>query len=238
MPVTAHVALDKGAHWMGMEVRHAPLTDAYVADVAAMDDLVDDQTIALVGSAANYAHGLIDPIEEIAALAQSRGIGMHVDGCLGGWLLPWVERLGYDVPPLGLPRTGSHVDLGRHAQVRLRAQGLERAALPRQGPAQGPVLHLPGLARRSVRVAGLRGLAQRRDHRLDVGRDARDRGVGLPRRRRRHHAHRRDHPRRHPRRASPSSRSSATRPSSSRSRRRTTSTSTSSTTRSWRRAGG
>jgi len=98
MPKTAHVALDKGAHWMGIELRHAPLTDGYVADVAAMAELVDDQTICLVGSAANYAHGLIDPIEEIAALAQSRGIGMHVDGCLGGWLLPWVERLGYDVP--------------------------------------------------------------------------------------------------------------------------------------------
>ncbi len=98
MPITAHVALDKGAHWMGIEVRHAPLTDAYVVDVDAMAALIDDQTIALVGSAANYAHGLIDPIEEIAALAQSRGIGMHVDGCLGGWLLPWVERLGYDVP--------------------------------------------------------------------------------------------------------------------------------------------
>jgi glutamate/tyrosine decarboxylase-like PLP-dependent enzyme len=98
MPSTAHVALDKGAHWMNIEVRHAPLTDGYVADVAAMEALIDDNTIALVGSAANYAHGLIDPIEEIAALAQSRGIGMHVDGCLGGWLLPWVERLGYDVP--------------------------------------------------------------------------------------------------------------------------------------------
>ncbi|MDA8435618.1 MAG: aminotransferase class V-fold PLP-dependent enzyme, partial [Actinomycetales bacterium] len=98
MPKTAHVALDKGAHWMGIEVRHAPLTDGYVADVAAMAALVDDQTIVLVGSAANYAHGLIDPIEEIAALAQQHGIGMHVDGCLGGWLLPWVERLGYDVP--------------------------------------------------------------------------------------------------------------------------------------------
>jgi len=98
MATTAHVALDKGAHWMGIEVRHAPLTDGYLADVAAMADLVDDQTICVVGSAANYAHGLIDPIEEIAALAQSRGIGMHVDGCLGGWLLPWVERLGYDVP--------------------------------------------------------------------------------------------------------------------------------------------
>ena len=98
MPKTAHVALDKGAHWMGIELRHAPLTDGYVADVAAMAELVDDQTICLVGSAANYAHGLIDPIEEIAALAQSRGIGMHVDGCLGGWLLPWVEKLGYSVP--------------------------------------------------------------------------------------------------------------------------------------------
>jgi glutamate/tyrosine decarboxylase-like PLP-dependent enzyme len=98
MATTAHVALDKGAHWMGIEVRHAPLTPGYVADVAAMAALIDDQTIALVGSAANYAHGLIDPIEEIAALALGHGIGMHVDGCLGGWLLPWVERLGYDVP--------------------------------------------------------------------------------------------------------------------------------------------
>jgi glutamate/tyrosine decarboxylase-like PLP-dependent enzyme len=98
LPRTAHVALEKGAQWMDIEVRHAPLTDGYVADVAAMADLVDDQTVALVGSAANYAHGLIDPIEEIAALAEERGVGMHVDGCLGGWLLPWVERLGYAVP--------------------------------------------------------------------------------------------------------------------------------------------
>ena len=99
MPVTAHCSLDKGAHWMDVEMRHAPLTGDYVADVKAMADLVDDQTVCLVGSAGNYAHGLIDPIEELSELAQSRGIGLHVDGCLGGWLLPWVERLGYDVPP-------------------------------------------------------------------------------------------------------------------------------------------
>ncbi len=99
MPVTAHVALDKGAHWMDIEVRKTPLTGRSVADVAAMAAQIDDQTIALVGSAGDYAHGLIDPIAEIGALAQSHGIGLHVDGCLGGWLLPWVERLGYDVPP-------------------------------------------------------------------------------------------------------------------------------------------
>ena len=98
MPVTAHVALDKGAHWMNIEVRHAPLTDGYVADVPAMAELIDDQTIALVGSAGDYAHGLIDPIADIASLAAERGVGMHVDGCLGGLLWPWAERLGYEVP--------------------------------------------------------------------------------------------------------------------------------------------
>ena len=97
-PLTAHVALDKGAHWLGIEMRHAPLTDDYLADVQAMAGMIDDQTIAIVGSAGNYAHGLIDPIEELGELAQSRDIGLHVDGCLGGWLLPWIERLGYDVP--------------------------------------------------------------------------------------------------------------------------------------------
>ena len=79
MPVTAHVALDKGAYWMDVEVRHAPLTDKYTGDVAAMGELIDDQTIALVGSAGDYGHGLIDPIADIAALAQEHGIGMHVD---------------------------------------------------------------------------------------------------------------------------------------------------------------
>ena len=98
IPVTAHVALDKGAHWMGIEVRKAPLADDFTVDVPAVDRLIDENTIAIVGSAGDYGHGLIDPIEELGALAQSRGIGLHVDGCLGGFILPWAERLGYDVP--------------------------------------------------------------------------------------------------------------------------------------------
>jgi sphinganine-1-phosphate aldolase len=98
MPKTAHVALDKGSYWMDVEVRHAPLADDYRVDVAAVADLIDDQTIALVGSAGNYPHGLIDPIEELGELALRHSIGLHVDGCLGGFLLPWVEQIGYDVP--------------------------------------------------------------------------------------------------------------------------------------------
>ena len=99
MPTTAHVALDKGAHWLGIEVRHAPLTADYVVDVDAMAALTDGNTIALVGSAGNYAHGLIDPIPELGELARERGIGLHVDGCLGGFLLPWIEANGVEVPP-------------------------------------------------------------------------------------------------------------------------------------------
>ena len=98
LPVTAHVALRKGAHWMGIEVRDVPVTDEFIADVPAMASAIDDQTIAIVGSAGDYAHGLIDPIPELGALAMERGIGLHVDGCLGGFLLPWAEELGYDVP--------------------------------------------------------------------------------------------------------------------------------------------
>lgn len=99
MPTTAHVALDKGAHWLGIEMRHAPLTDAYVVDMDRMADLIDENTIAIVGSAGNYAHGLVDPIPELGAIALERGIGLHVDGCLGGFLLPWIEQNGVDVPP-------------------------------------------------------------------------------------------------------------------------------------------
>ena len=99
IPTTAHVALDKGAHWLGIEMRHAPLTDDHVVDVARMADLIDENTIAIVGSAGNYAHGLIDPIPELGRLALDRGIGLHVDGCLGGFLLPWIEAVGVEVPP-------------------------------------------------------------------------------------------------------------------------------------------
>ena len=97
VPVTAHVALDKGAHWLGIEMRHAPLTDQYVVDVEMMADMMDENTIAIVGSAGNYAHGLIDPIPALGRLALERGVGLHVDGCLGGFLLPWIEANGVEL---------------------------------------------------------------------------------------------------------------------------------------------
>jgi glutamate/tyrosine decarboxylase-like PLP-dependent enzyme len=98
IPVTAHVALEKAGHLLGIKVLKAPLRSDWLADVDWIRDHVTKNTVALVGSAANYAHGLIDPIEELADLALEHDIGLHVDGCLGGFILPWGERLGYDIP--------------------------------------------------------------------------------------------------------------------------------------------
>ena len=98
LPVTAHPALDKGAHYFGIELRKATVTDQFVADIDSVRSLVDDNTVALVGSAGTYPHGLIDPIEALSALAVERGINLHVDGCLGGFILCWGESLGRPVP--------------------------------------------------------------------------------------------------------------------------------------------
>jgi sphinganine-1-phosphate aldolase len=63
-----------------------------------MREHITANTVALVGSAGNYPHGVIDPIEELAEIAMEHDLGLHVDGCLGGFILPWGERLGYPIP--------------------------------------------------------------------------------------------------------------------------------------------
>jgi glutamate/tyrosine decarboxylase-like PLP-dependent enzyme len=99
VPSTIHPAFDKGAHYFGIRLVHVPVGRDHLADVDAMRARVGPNTIAIAGSAANYPHGLIDPLDQLSELALERGIGFHVDGCLGGFLLPWIERLGYPVPP-------------------------------------------------------------------------------------------------------------------------------------------
>lgn len=97
-PVSAHAAFHKASQYFNIELRRAPLGDDFRADVNAAAGLVDDQTIAMVGSAVQFPQGVIDPIEDLAAIAQDRGIGFHTDSCLGGFVLPWAERLGQPVP--------------------------------------------------------------------------------------------------------------------------------------------
>jgi glutamate/tyrosine decarboxylase-like PLP-dependent enzyme len=99
IPVTAHPAFAKAASYLAIELQLAPIRDDLRANVDAVADLVDDQTVLVVGSAPNYPYGMVDPIPELAALASERGISFHTDSCLGGFMLPFLERLGEPVPP-------------------------------------------------------------------------------------------------------------------------------------------
>ena len=98
-PVTAHAAFDKAARFFDMPLVRVPVDDTFRANVDALAAAVTERTAVVVGSAPGFPHGVIDPIPEIAALAAERGVGCHVDACLGGFILPWAERLGYPVPP-------------------------------------------------------------------------------------------------------------------------------------------
>nr|HNN40136.1 aminotransferase class V-fold PLP-dependent enzyme [Microthrixaceae bacterium] len=100
-PETGHPAFDKACHLFGVDLRVAPVDPATTrVDVAAMAELIDDDTIAILGSAGNYPYGTIDDIEALSDLALSRGVGLHVDGCLGGFILPFGEELGVENIPV------------------------------------------------------------------------------------------------------------------------------------------
>ena len=96
---SAHAAFHKGGHLFGIEVRSVPVRDDFTADVDAMADEIGDDTVLVVGSAPQYPQGVVDDIPALAALAAEAGANCHVDACMGGFVLPFAERLGRDVPP-------------------------------------------------------------------------------------------------------------------------------------------
>ena len=98
-PRSAHPAFAKAAHYLGMKLVLTDLRDDLRADVTGVEAALTDNTAVVVGSAPNYPHGVVDPIGEMAALAAARGVSFHTDACLGGFLLPFYERLGRPVPP-------------------------------------------------------------------------------------------------------------------------------------------
>lgn len=99
LPVSAHAAFHKAAHYFDVKVVPVgidPVT--YEADLEAVKKAIGPNTILLVGSAPQFAHGVVDPIRELGQLALEHGLLLHVDACIGGFLLPWVRKLGRHVP--------------------------------------------------------------------------------------------------------------------------------------------
>jgi glutamate/tyrosine decarboxylase-like PLP-dependent enzyme len=104
LPTSAHAAFEKGCYYFGLESRRIAVGADWRADVDAMADAVDDDTVLVVGSAPQYPQGVIDPIDGIAAIAADRDINCHVDACMGGVTLTYLARLGlarlgHEIPP-------------------------------------------------------------------------------------------------------------------------------------------
>ena len=102
LPTSAHAAFEKAFHYFGVESRRAEVGTDWRADVAAMEQLIDDNTILLVASAPQYPQGVIDDVSSIAALALQYGINCHVDACMGGVTLAYLEKLGLPIPAWNL----------------------------------------------------------------------------------------------------------------------------------------
>lgn len=99
VPESVHVAWEKAAHYFKVKLIRAPLRRDLRVDVEAVKKLINKNTIMIVASAPSYPHGVIDPISELGLLTAQHRIPFHVDSCLGGFLLPFMGKLGYKVPP-------------------------------------------------------------------------------------------------------------------------------------------
>jgi glutamate/tyrosine decarboxylase-like PLP-dependent enzyme len=99
LPETAHAAFHKASHYLGLDVVVVDCDpETFRADPEAMARAITPNTIMMVGSAISYAHGVVDPIRELGQVALAHDLLLHVDGCMGGFLLPYFRRLGAPVP--------------------------------------------------------------------------------------------------------------------------------------------
>lgn len=98
LPTSAHAAFEKACYYFGLESRRVPVSADWRADVEATRQAVDANTVLIVGSAPQYPQGVVDPIVDLAAIARERNINCHVDACMGGVTLTFLERLGENIP--------------------------------------------------------------------------------------------------------------------------------------------
>lgn len=95
IPISAHAAFAKGCNYFGVRFVGARTLENGLVDVEHVKSLINSNTVLLVGSAPTFPHGVIDPIRELAVLSQKHDLGLHVDLCLGGFILPFMEKNGH-----------------------------------------------------------------------------------------------------------------------------------------------
>ncbi len=115
LPVSAHPAFHKGAHLFDLDVTTVAVDAVTLApDPAAMAAAIDEDTALVVVSAPSYPHGVLDPVVAVAAAADAAGVPCHVDACIGGWVLPFLDAAlpAWDLSVPGV--TSLSVDLHKY----------------------------------------------------------------------------------------------------------------------------
>lgn len=114
VPVSAHAAFDKACQYFSLKKKTIPVGRDGSAIPGAYQKAVNRNTIALVASAPSFPHGAIDPVEEVSEIALKKGLWLHVDACLGGFLLPWLKD-AYPVPSFDFSLPGvSSISVDTH----------------------------------------------------------------------------------------------------------------------------
>jgi len=98
IPVTAHAAFDKAGFAFNIRIKHVPVDENNRVIIKAMKKAIDSETCMLVGSAPNFPTGTVDDIVSIGTLGLKYKIPVHVDACLGGFLIPFMEEAGFELP--------------------------------------------------------------------------------------------------------------------------------------------
>ena len=98
IPDSAHFSFKKAADMLNLRIVEAKLDDNYKIDVESLREAISDKTVAIVAIAGTTELGLIDPIEEISKIAHENNIYFHVDAAFGGFSIPFLKRIGYDLP--------------------------------------------------------------------------------------------------------------------------------------------
>jgi glutamate/tyrosine decarboxylase-like PLP-dependent enzyme len=116
LPVTGHPCYNKAAEYMGLIVKRIPVNpETLEAEPDLMSQAITENTVMIVGSAPNWPFGTIDPIKELAEIALEKNLWMHVDACVGGFVLPFMKKLGEDIPDFDFSIPGvSSISLDPH----------------------------------------------------------------------------------------------------------------------------
>lgn len=97
-PYSLHATFNKGAHFLGLKIVRVPVGEDFLADTQAIECAITDNTIGIAASAPSWPYGLVDPIEELGQLAIERDLWLHVDACVGGYILPFMRKAGCEIP--------------------------------------------------------------------------------------------------------------------------------------------